>query len=188
MSKIERTLLCVAALALVLSPGAFSEEYSSAKAPVQLASVENSVDESGIWWGNRCISFRNYIRFDRPEIALAEGPAKPYPPFKPIYFDLDKSVLRPDGIVICEQVLDFMTENPEKRVRVEGNCCDLASNPYNIALGQRRADAVKTYLVDHGIDASQIETASYGEERRVTTAPDERPLNRRADVIVKIEG
>ncbi len=142
-------------------------------------------DPADVWWGNRGVSFRNYMKFDRLDLTK---PAEPAPEFEPIYFDLDKSVLRPDGIVTAEKVLQYMKDNPEERVIVEGHCCDLATQEYNMALGERRAAAVKKFLADHGICASRIDTASYGEEQRVTTAPDERPLNRRAIVLVACTG
>lgn len=154
-------------------------KVADAKEP---AATKNPED---VWWGNRGVSFRNYMKFDRVELPK---PAEAKPEFKPIYFDLDKSVLRPDGVAIADQVVAFMTQNPNERVLIEGYCCDLASNDYNIGLGQRRADAVKKYLAEHGIDASRIDTVSYGEDKRATTAPNERPLNRRAIVVVKCGG
>lgn len=146
-------------------------------------------DPGEVWWGNRAISFRNYMKFDLVEApAPAPEPAAPMPPptFETIYFDLDMSVLKPEGIRIAQQVADYLRENPDKTVLVEGHCCDLATNEYNMALGQRRADAVKAYLIGQGINVSRIETVSYGEEQRVTTDLAARPLNRRAEVIVKV--
>lgn len=141
-----------------------------------------------VWWGHKNRSYGNYVAFNKPQIPVpAPEPvvAKPYPPFDPIYFDLDKAVLRPNGIRIARQVLDYMKENPGKTVTVEGHCCDLATDAYNIKLGERRAMAVKSFLVKNGIDPGRIKTVTYGEERRVTTDPDKRELNRRAIVIVR---
>ena len=157
----------------------------SAKAPkggsIQLAAED-------VWWGNKDAAFGNYIKFDRAKIVRpAPAPAPALPCFDPIYFDLDKSILKPQGIAVAEKVLAYMTEHPDQDALIEGHCCDLAPNDYNIRLGQRRADAVKKYIVDHGIAASRIATASYGEDRRATTGKDERPLNRRAIVVIQVK-
>ena len=141
-------------------------------------------NDTEVWWGNRAKAYGNYIKFAKAEIPPPKEPPAPKPrKFDPIYFDLDKSVLRPDGIKTAEEILAYLKDHPQMKLRIEGNCCDLAPNDYNMRLGQRRADSVMKYLVDRGIDPDRIETKSYGEERRVTTEPSERPLNRRADAI-----
>lgn len=137
-------------------------------------------NDTPVWWGNRGKAYGNYMKFAKARIRMPE----PLPTFAPIYFDLDKAVLRPDGIETAEKVLAFMRSHPYAKARIEGNCCDLATNAYNMRLGERRAEAVKRYLVEHGIDAERLCTLTNGEEKRVTTAPDERPVNRRADVIM----
>jgi outer membrane protein OmpA-like peptidoglycan-associated protein len=142
-----------------------------------------------VWWGHKNRSFGNYM-----EVEKANIPPKPAPKVKKdippgtelgvILFDLDKADLRPDGIKIAKKVLKFMKDHPAKYVMVEGHCCDLASEAYNMALGRRRAESVKRFLVDNGIDANRIQTATFGEERRVADDPDQRHLNRRAVVVV----
>jgi outer membrane protein OmpA-like peptidoglycan-associated protein len=163
--------------------GGAQKSCGCAKAPKD-GSIQLAAED--VWWGNKDVSFGNYIKFDRAKI-VRPAPAPAPPAFDPIYFDLDKSILKPQGIEIAEKVLAYMVENPDQDALIEGHCCDLAPNDYNIRLGQRRADAVKKYLVDHGIEASRIATATYGEERRATTAKDERPLNRRAIVVIVVE-
>lgn len=146
-----------------------------------------------VWWGHTSRSYGNYLKFDKAKlppkvVKVKPKPVKqPEPPkFDPIYFDLDKAVLRPDGAKVADQVTHYLKANAGKKVRIEGNCCDLASTEYNVKLGMRRAEAVKKYLVEHGIDASRIGAVSFGEEKRVTEDPKARPLNRRADVIVVV--
>jgi len=143
------------------------------------------------WWGNGAVSYRNYMKFERvkigrmPSIRQPAKKASPAPTFAPIYFDFDKAELKPEGIAVADQVGDYVKANPGKSVRVEGYCCDLGSDDYNMKLGERRADAVKKCLVDEGVRASRIKTVSFGEERPATTDPAKRALNRRAAVIVK---
>ena len=90
-----------------------------------------------------------------------------------IHFDFDKSVLRPDDQATLDQKVAILTANPDLHIRISGHCDERGSDEYNLALGNRRANAAKNYLVSHGIDASRIETASFGEERPVAMGHDE---------------
>jgi peptidoglycan-associated lipoprotein len=90
-----------------------------------------------------------------------------------IHFDFDKAVLRPDDQGALDQKVAILTANPDLRIRISGHCDERGSDEYNLALGNRRATAAKNYLVSHGVDASRIETASYGEERPVAMGHDE---------------
>lgn len=90
-----------------------------------------------------------------------------------IHFDFDKSNIRPDDAAALDQKVAILTANPELRIRISGHCDERGSDEYNLALGNRRSTAAKSYLVSHGIDASRIETASYGEERPVAMGHDE---------------
>ncbi|MCP4642858.1 MAG: OmpA family protein [bacterium] len=137
-----------------------------------------------VWWGHTNRSFGNYIPFEKAAIpAKAVKKAAP-PKFKPILFDLDKAVLRPDGIAIAKQVLAYMKKNAGKKVVIEGHCCDLAEDDYNVKLGKRRAEAVKRFLVKNGIKADRIATKTFGESKRVTKDEAKREINRRAVVVV----
>jgi peptidoglycan-associated lipoprotein len=78
----------------------------------------------------------------------------------------------------------YLNEHPDRKVRVEGNADERGSNEYNLALGQRRAEGVKKLLELGGAKASQIETASYGEEKPKAIGHDETSWsqNRRSDI------
>jgi len=90
-----------------------------------------------------------------------------------IHFDLDKSNIRADDMGILDQKVAILQANPELRIRVAGHCDERGSDEYNLALGNRRAQAGKQYLVSHGIDASRIETQSWGEEKPLAQGHDE---------------
>jgi len=90
-----------------------------------------------------------------------------------VHFDFDKAALRADDQGALDQKVAIMNANPDLHIRISGHCDERGSDEYNLALGNRRATAAKNYLVSHGIDASRIETASYGEERPVATGHDE---------------
>jgi peptidoglycan-associated lipoprotein len=84
-----------------------------------------------------------------------------------IYFEFDKSTLTPAAQDNLLQKAEWLRENPDATVTIEGHCDDRGTNEYNLALGDRRAESSKAFLVDLGIDASRLTTISYGEERPV---------------------
>lgn len=107
-----------------------------------------------------------------------------------IHFDLDRSNIRPDDMSALDQKVAILQANPDLRIRVGGHCDERGSDEYNLALGNRRAQAAKQYLVSHGIDASRIETQSWGEERPLVDGHDEGAWsqNRRAEFEVTSGG
>ncbi len=82
-----------------------------------------------------------------------------------VYFDYDDSRLRVDARETLRTNARALSEDPDLRVTIEGHCDERGSNEYNLALGNRRANAAKMYLIDLGIDTSRLRTLSYGEER-----------------------
>jgi peptidoglycan-associated lipoprotein len=98
-----------------------------------------------------------------------------------VYFDLDKSHIRPEAETVLNFKVAYMMAYPDVRVRLEGNCDDRAGYAYNMALGNRRAAAVKAYLVRYGISPTRFRTISYGKTRPVCRSRDEncRQQNRR---------
>ena len=107
-----------------------------------------------------------------------------------IHFDLDKSNIRSDDMGALDQKVAILQANPDLRIRIGGHCDERGSDEYNLALGNRRAQAAKQYLVAHGIDASRIETQSWGEERPLVDGHDETAWsqNRRAEFEVTSGG
>jgi peptidoglycan-associated lipoprotein len=103
-----------------------------------------------------------------------------------IHFDLDKSNIRSDDMGALDQKVAILQANPDLRIRVGGHCDERGSDEYNLALGNRRAQSAKQYLVSHGIDAGRIETQSWGEERPLVDGHDESAWsqNRRAEFEV----
>jgi peptidoglycan-associated lipoprotein len=82
-----------------------------------------------------------------------------------VHFDVDKYVLTPQAMMILDEKAAWLREHPEARVLVEGHCDDRGSNEYNLALGDRRANSAKNYLVKSGVAESRLTTISYGEEQ-----------------------
>jgi peptidoglycan-associated lipoprotein len=86
-----------------------------------------------------------------------------------IHFDFNRAIIRPGDARALDEKLPILQANPQVRIRVAGNCDERGSDEYNLALGNRRAISAKAYLVAHGIDASRIETVSYGKERPISS-------------------
>jgi len=82
-----------------------------------------------------------------------------------IYFDYDADELRDDARASLDEKIRILNANPGLRIRISGHCDDRGSDEYNIALGRRRSETAKRYLTDRGIDASRIETVTFGRER-----------------------
>ncbi|MEA3359039.1 MAG: peptidoglycan-associated lipoprotein Pal [Thermodesulfobacteriota bacterium] len=82
-----------------------------------------------------------------------------------IYFDFDRSFIRPEYRPILKEKADYLKDNPNVRIRIEGNCDERGTNEYNLALGERRANSANKFLVSLGVSPDQIEIVSYGEER-----------------------
>jgi peptidoglycan-associated lipoprotein len=101
---------------------------------------------------------------------------------KTIYFDYDKSEIRPDQVSILQADANWLKSNSSARFTVEGHCDERGSEEYNLALGDRRATAVKEFLVAQGVQANRMMTVSYGEERPVCRESTEAcyTMNRRA--------
>jgi peptidoglycan-associated lipoprotein len=101
-----------------------------------------------------------------------------------VFFPFDVSAVQEADKPIVMAHAKYLSEHPNRKVRLEGNCDERGSNEYNLALGQRRADSVKKMLELGGVKASQIETVSYGEEKPRCTDHNEAcwQQNRRSDI------
>lgn len=102
-----------------------------------------------------------------------------------VYFDVDSSAVKDEYRAQLEAHARYLSANPNTRVTLQGNCDETGSREYNLALGQRRADAVKQVLTVLGVRASQIETVSFGEEKPKAAGHDEAAYreNRRTDIV-----
>jgi peptidoglycan-associated lipoprotein len=81
------------------------------------------------------------------------------------YFDYDKADVRPDARVALSTTADFLKRHPSIRATIEGHCDERGSTEYNLGLGDRRASAVKQYLVSLGVSADRLSTVSFGKEK-----------------------
>lgn len=104
-----------------------------------------------------------------------------------IYFDFDSSALGDMAKNVLSRKAEWLRMNTDASVIIEGHCDDRGTSAYNIALGDRRAESAKAFLLDLGIDANQLSSISYGEERPVDTGMNEESWakNRRAHFVVE---
>jgi peptidoglycan-associated lipoprotein len=91
----------------------------------------------------------------------------------PIKFEVAKSEITPDEAALLDQKAAVLMSHPNAKVRISGHTDERGSDKMNMALGKRRAQAAKEYLVSRGVDSTRIETVSYGKERPLETGHDE---------------
>ena len=118
--------------------------------------------------------------------ASVETTARPETSVRDINFDFDSSIIRPDAREILKVNADFLLKNRISSIVIEGHCDERGTAEYNMALGQRRAQETKKYLVNLGIKESTIRTISYGEERPLDPGNTEEAWakNRRAHFLI----
>lgn len=102
-----------------------------------------------------------------------------------VYFDFDRSSVNAEFYSLLNDHAEFLRNNPSQRVTIEGHCDKRGTPEYNIALGERRAKSVETFLQNAGVSSSQISVVSYGEEKPVVNGDTESAFkqNRRAVVV-----
>jgi peptidoglycan-associated lipoprotein len=101
-----------------------------------------------------------------------------------IHFDFDKSDIRPGDATILQGNYDVLSKASGTHVTIEGYCDPIGTSEYNMALGMRRAESARAYLVKLGADMSMFSTISFGEEKLVTTDAAQFEMNRRCEFKV----
>lgn len=107
-------------------------------------------------------------------------------PLQTVYFDFDRADIRPEMRTVLQRNAEWLRRHPRVKMSIEGNCDERGTEEYNMALGQRRAEAVKSYLVSLGISSNRLSTISYGEERPADPGHNEAAWakNRRAEFSI----
>ena len=125
----------------------------------------------------------------------APAPVAALPPYKDpsnilyqqrsVYFDFDKYVVKPEFDTALTAHGKYLSTQPSLNVRIEGNSDERGGSEYNLALGQKRAEAVKKFLMVQGAKETQLEAVSYGKEKPKASGHDEAAWaqNRRADIV-----
>jgi peptidoglycan-associated lipoprotein len=162
----------LAALALIAVAGC-----SSKKAQPAAGEGAGALGEQGLGAGNKS----SLEQFQKGTLGGGEGG-----PLKDIHFDYNDFTVRPQDGEILRFNAGWLTSHQGSRVQVEGHCDDRGSEEYNIALGAKRAQAAKDYLVTLGVTGDRVSTISYGKELPLCTEHDETcwARNRRAHFVV----
>lgn len=109
--------------------------------------------------------------------------------FEDVHFDFDRYTLRAGAARVLDEVVAALGEEPDLRIEIEGHTCNIGTAEYNLALGDRRASAVRDYLTGQGVGLDRLQTVSFGEERPAhdNAREETRRLNRRAALVVRLQ-
>ena len=109
------------------------------------------------------------------------------PAARSVYYEFDRAEIKSEGVKTIEANAQYLRAHPEVKVKVEGNADERGSREYNLALGQRRADAVSKRMAILGIPTDRIEAVSFGKEKPKVTGHDESAWseNRRSDIVYR---
>lgn len=167
ISVLLASLMTACASKKTPEPAPAPEPVAAAPAPVAPAPVAEPTPAP--------VAVVNVDPLDDPANILAQ---------RSVYYPFDVSVVQDADKPVVQAHAKYLSEHADRSVRLEGNADERGSNEYNLALGQRRADGVKKMLLLGGAKASQITTASYGEEKPKASGHDEAAWaqNRRTDI------
>lgn len=123
----------------------------------------------------------------QPVVVAPPPPPVVQPGLGDVFFDFDKSELRMDAVEQLKINANWLQANASRKVIIEGHCDERGTNEYNIALGERRANRAKEYIVNLGVNPSSMKTVSFGEERPFAVGHNEEAWaqNRRAHFVVE---
>jgi peptidoglycan-associated lipoprotein len=103
-----------------------------------------------------------------------------------IFYDFDRSLVRPDGKATLDKQADWLARYASVNVQVAGNCDERGTEEYNLALGQRRANAAASYLKSKGVAAARISTISYGKDRPTAMGDNEQAWAQNRNAITSV--
>lgn len=168
LRKIQALLPALMILSLVLFSGCADKETSEDAMKASADSGAMGKEES----------------LESKPVGISEG--RTSEGLLPIYFDFDSADVREDQVPRIQVNADFLKNNAGKKVRIEGNTDPRGTQEYNMALGERRAQGAKKYLLNLGATEDQLMTISFGEERLLMHGHDELSWaqNRRDDFVI----
>ncbi len=193
----KKVLLSVACIVALLCAGCASRKVVNRDLPDQSqADLEQSLqqedsraktpDRRGSSWirpGEK-ISEQNLAKIDTSTVTPRY--TKEEEIFRDIYFDYDQYDIRADAVTVLQDISSWMLKNTSSNLLIEGHCDDRGTSEYNLALGDRRAKAVRDYLAALGVRSARMEILSYGEEQPLCLEASEScwTKNRRAHFVV----
>jgi peptidoglycan-associated lipoprotein len=166
--KLSWTTTDAANVSIAPEVGAVTPQGSTTVTPAESTTYTLTASGSG---GSTDASVRVTVNVPAP---VAAAPKESFDELfmkevRDAYFDYDSAAIRPDAREALQKTADFLKNYPNIRVTIEGHCDERGSTEYNLALGQRRANAVKEYLVSLGVPADHLSTTSWGKEKPFCT-------------------
>jgi len=156
-------IFCLAASLISFSSGCTNKKRIAEEAAAAEAARKRAEEEAAA--AKKRAEEEAAIRLLEQQVSAFES--------EKIYFDYDKADLKPEAQAVLESKAKFLSANSSYSVTIEGNCDERGTNEYNLALGERRADAAKKFLASLGVSEGRITTVSYGEEKPVASGHDE---------------
>ena len=181
-----RTPLLLAFTVLMLLPGMFFMT-SCAKKSMQtepVSTTQPEVPEASDSLAEKGAQVEDL----RPESETPQNTREAAFVSENILFEFDSSALSAQALRILNNNAEYLRANSDITVTVEGHCDDRGTDTYNNALGQRRADSVRDFLIEHGISTNRLVAVSYGEKRPIALGKDEASWskNRRAQIVINL--
>jgi peptidoglycan-associated lipoprotein len=172
--------LCVAAMMSVGCAKKQTVKSEGAQAPPAAAPAETPVKEAP----PAPVAVAPEMPPAAPGIAVTEEKMSQ---FDDVRFDFDKSEVKEDGRKTCGVVADYLKKHSQAKMLIEGHCDERGTAEYNLALGERRATAVMTYLVSLGVPKAALSTVSFGKEKPLDPGHNDEAWakNRRAHFVLK---
>jgi peptidoglycan-associated lipoprotein len=162
--KLSWTTTDATSVSIAPEVGAVTPQGSTTVSPTQSTTYTLTASSGG---GNTDSSVRISVNAAAPPPAKTEGFDEMFTKeVHDAFFDYDSAEIRPDARTALQRTADFLKNYPNAHVTVEGYCDERGSTEYNLALGQRRANAVKEYLVSLGVSANNLSTTSWGKEKQ----------------------
>lgn len=121
--------------------------------------------------------------------AVQESAAKEETALKSIYFDFNKAAIKPGDRAVLKEIAGYLSKDKNVKISIEGNCDERGTEKYNLVLGDKRAKAAMTYLVNLGVDKKRIKTISNGKDKPLDSGHNEEAWakNRRDDFVVNMK-
>jgi peptidoglycan-associated lipoprotein len=157
-----------------------TEDEAAARKKVQLKESESGLKE-------KTLSEEEARRLREEEQRMRAASEKARFESEDVYFEFDQYILSDTAKQVLDKKAKWLKDFPNAKAQIEGHCDERGSAEYNLALGQKRADAVMQYLVSLGINANRLSTISYGKEKPLDPGHTEEAWskNRRAHMVLK---
>ena len=130
----------------------------------------------------------NEVKTAQVGVPFDQLPVDANAKLEPVLFGYDSALLPPKEVAKVEKAGQYLIDNPDRVLNVDGHCDERGSNEYNLSLGEQRAQSVRKFLIDLGVDGSRIQTRSFGKEKPLDPGHNEAAWakNRRGEFVVYI--